>query len=130
MGIFLNFLLVAAGGAVGSVDRYGFSLLLAPALPGFPLGTLVANVSGCLVIGFVTELAGLNTSFSPELRLLFVTGFCGGLTTLSSFLFETNNLFRDRELTLGLIYAALTLLVSFAAVGAGMLLCRRLCVSI
>ena len=126
MPLVMNFLIVALGGAVGSATRYGFSLWFGPLMPGFPLGTLVANVAGCLVIGFVTELAGLKAAFSPELRLLFATGFCGGLTTLSSFLFETNSLWRDRELLLGLLYAGLTLVVSFAAVWAGMLLCRGL----
>jgi len=119
-----NFLLVAFGGALGSIARYGFSVWLGPLSPGFPLGTLAANVAGSLIIGFVTELAGIKTSFTPEMRLLFATGFCGGLTTLSSYLFECNNLLRDRELVLGLLYAAGTLLVSFAALWAGIVICR------
>ena len=121
-----NFLLVAAGGAVGSAARYGFSLWLGPLAPGFPAGTMAANVAGSLVIGFVTELAGQKASFTPEMRLLFATGFCGGLTTLSSYLFEFNNFLRDREMLWGLFYAAGTLILSFAALWAGMFLCRLL----
>jgi CrcB protein len=121
-----NLLVVALGGAIGSAARYGFSLLLGPVATGFPLGTLGANVTGCLILGFVTELAGLKTGLSPELRLLFATGICGGLTTLSSFLFETNRLLLDRELLMAALYAVLTLLVSFAALWGGMLGCRAL----
>ena len=124
MRLVLKFLLVALGGAIGSAARYGFSLWLAPASSSIPLGTLAANVAGCLVIGFVTELAGIKASFSPEARLLFATGFCGGLTTLSTFLFETNNLLQDRELLMALLYAGLTLVVSFLALWGGMVLCR------
>jgi CrcB protein len=124
MAVLANFLIVALGGAIGSALRYGFSLLLGPLAPGFPAGTFCANLAGSLVIGFVTELAGIKAGFHPQLRLLFATGFCGGLTTLSSYLFELNGYLRDRELLLGLLYGAGTLVLSFAALWGGMILCR------
>ena len=76
-----NLLLVAFGGAVGSVGRYLVSKWLEG---GFPWGTLTVNIVGCLLIGFLTGLVTKGT-LSPEMKLLLVTGFCGGFTTFSTF---------------------------------------------
>jgi len=124
--ILINFLLVGLGGAVGSACRYASSLWLNPSGSGLPWGTLLANVAGCFVIGFVTEMATLKVGLSPEARLLLATGFCGGLTTLSSLVFEANGLLRDRAFFLALVYGLITLAGAFIALWAGMLLCRGL----
>ncbi|MBO4963699.1 MAG: CrcB family protein, partial [Prevotella sp.] len=76
-----NILLVAAGGAVGSVCRY---LLSSVHVASFPWGTLTVNVLGSLLIGLLAGLSGRGI-LSPELKLLLVTGFCGGFTTFSTF---------------------------------------------
>ena len=83
-------LLVLVGGGVGSVLRY-FTALLAVRFvsPTFPFGTLVVNVVGCFFIGFVHSLATLTARISPETRLFLTTGVLGGLTTYSSFNYET-----------------------------------------
>ena len=78
--------LVALGGAVGSCMRYGVSLLSAGRLgTGFPYGTLLANVIGCFIIGAFMAAATERVITNPNLRFLVVVGFCGGLTTFSTF---------------------------------------------
>lgn len=122
--LFFNFLLVAAGGAAGSMFRYACSLWLTPVGTSFFWGTFVANIAGTLLIGFIAELAAIKAHLSPEIRLLLMTGFCGGLTTLSSLVFEANNLLRDREFLWALAYGLATLLFAFVALWVGILLCR------
>ena len=89
-------LLVLVGGGLGALTRYGVSLL-AVKLFGtrFPYGTLIVNLSGCFLIGISFALAerGLNI-MNPLVRLFFITGFLGGLTTFSSYAVETVNAIR------------------------------------
>ncbi len=92
----INVLLVLIGGGLGSLTRYG-AALLAVKLFGtrFPYGTLIVNLSGCFLIGLAFALAerGLNI-MNPTVRLFFITGFLGGLTTFSSYAVETVNTLR------------------------------------
>ncbi|MCL4504022.1 MAG: fluoride efflux transporter CrcB [Deltaproteobacteria bacterium] len=87
----MKIFLVLLGGGIGSVCRYALSLL-AVQLFGvkFPWGTLVVNLSGCFLIGLAFALAdrGLNI-MNPTIRLFFMTGFLGGLTTFSTYALET-----------------------------------------
>ncbi len=98
------FLLVGAGGFVGAVARYLVALLLPFIGTGFPFGTLAVNVAGCLLIGFLSELSVTTSLVSPELRLLLATGFCGGFTTFSSYMYEVMTLLRDGEMLYASIY--------------------------
>ena len=102
-------LLVASGGAVGSVLRYLLSLLSQRQSVTFPHGTLWANLLGCLIIGIVVTLAATTESLSPNLRLLLATGLCGGFTTMSSFIYELMQFMRDREYLYAGGYLVLTL---------------------
>ncbi len=91
----LDFLLVAAGGALGSVARYWLSgIVNARYGETFPLGTLLVNVSGCLAIGFFATLTGVagRAEVAPEWRIAFMSGVCGGFTTFSAFSLQTMNL--------------------------------------
>lgn len=92
----INVLLVLFGGGLGAITRYGVSLL-AVKLFGtrFPFGTLIVNLSGCFLIGVSFALAerGLNI-MNTTIRLFFITGFLGGLTTFSSYAVETVNTIR------------------------------------
>lgn len=98
------FLLVGAGGFAGAVARYLVALLLPFIGTGFPFGTFVVNISGCLLIGFLSELSVTTSLVSPELRLLLATGFCGGFTTFSSYMYEVMSLLRDGEMLYASVY--------------------------
>ena len=119
----LHVLLVALGGALGSVARYGLSLAL-PAGAGIPWGTLGANVVGCLLIGVFTEWAGSRLGLTPEARLFLTTGFCGGFTTLSTLMLELGTFFRGQDWALATAYLLASLVLPFAALWLGMGLFR------
>jgi CrcB protein len=98
----LAYLWVAIGGALGSMARYGIGGLVSDKFGGsFPWGTLVVNVTGSFVIGFLGALTAAGGKMTPPSRLLatqlLMTGVCGGYTTFSSFSLQTLNLLRDRE---------------------------------
>ncbi|MFH5832347.1 fluoride efflux transporter CrcB [Halalkalibaculum sp. DA384] len=115
-------LLVGAGGFAGACLRY----LLDEATyffiskEAFPAGTVVVNIMGCFLIGYLVSLLELRHVFPVELRLLVLTGFLGAFTTYSSFALDTFVLMeRSAFLKTGL-YLALQLLVGIGAVWAGM----------
>ncbi|MBR3531650.1 MAG: fluoride efflux transporter CrcB [Bacteroidaceae bacterium] len=111
-----NILLVALGGAVGSVCRYLISKL---SLGTFPWGTLTVNILGSLLIGLLTGLM-LRGSISPEMKLLLVTGFCGGFTTFSTFANESFSMMRTGDVLLSALYIGVSVVVGVLAVYAGM----------
>jgi CrcB protein len=86
-----NILLVMAGGSIGALSRYGVSLL-AVKLCGsrFPWGTLAVNLAGCFLIGVAYALAERGSTWmTPSVRVFFVTGYLGALTTFSTYALET-----------------------------------------
>ncbi len=88
----MKILLVVVGGSIGAACRYGVSLLTAWLWGSrFPWGTLVVNLVGCFLIGLAFGLAERAAWVTPSVRLFFVTGFLGALTTFSSFAVETVN---------------------------------------
>jgi CrcB protein len=114
------YLLIALGGAAGSLLRY----LLGGAMQrmsasGFPVGTLVVNVSGCFIIGVLVRQF-MNMQLSPELRALLIVGFCGGFTTFSTFSAETLGLIEGGEYTRAMSYVILSLGLCLTATLAGM----------
>lgn len=121
-------LLIGLAGALGTLCRYGVSVWAGRALgAAFPYGTFIVNVAGCFLIALVSEIALSTTLVSPTLRLTLTTGFMGGLTTYSSFNYETTTfLLRDRGLVVGLTNIGLTLIACFAAGLLGLLAARRL----
>ena len=97
----VKILLVGTGGFLGSVFRYllgGLVYRVLAAKPGFPYGTLVVNLLGCFLIGFVSGLAENRQILNPELRVLILIGLFGGFTTFSTFGYESFGLARDGEL--------------------------------
>lgn len=102
---------VALGGAVGSMLRYGCSRALNMVI--FPFGTMLVNVLGCLAIGVLWGLFTRHTN--EQLRLLLVTGFCGGFTTFSTFTYESIQLMQDNRWATFVAYATLSIALGMVA---------------
>ncbi|MCO6178494.1 fluoride efflux transporter CrcB [Ciceribacter sp. RN22] len=120
-------LLVAAGGAVGSVCRYLVGAgLLRLAGPAFPWGTLSVNLVGSFGIGILAELIVARFGASPEMRLLLITGFLGGFTTFSAFALDAVSLFERGEALSSLVYVGASVGLSLVATVAGIGLMRSL----
>lgn len=94
----MNILLIAIGGAFGSVCRYLLSsAVLRASGTLFPAGTFVVNVLGCLVFGAIVGAAHERVSMSPEARALLLVGVLGGFTTFSSYMYESFVLVREGQ---------------------------------
>jgi CrcB protein len=102
---------------VWAVERWGAE---------FPVGTLLVNVAGCFLIAVVMQASLSLSSFPPNLRLALTTGFLGGLTTYSSFNYETTRLLQQGARNAALLNVWLTLVSCFAAGLFGLWLTRRL----
>ena len=112
-----NLLLVALGGAAGSVLRYLLSSLSA----SFPWGTFTVNVLGSLLIGLLVGLVSKGV-LSPEMKLLLVTGFCGGFTTFSTFANESFGMMKAGDVLLTALYIGASVIIGILAVWGGMML--------
>lgn len=122
-----HFLIVAAGGALGSGLRHLVNLATLRWFgPGFPWGTLFVNVLGCLAMGVFIEMLARRFGASTELRLFIATGFLGGFTTFSAFSLDFAVLYERGALVQAGAYVAASVLISIAAVFAGMWLARTL----
>lgn len=116
----MQVILIAAGGALGSVCRY----LLATAVqryssPFFPYGTFVVNVLGCLAFGVIMGAARQRFVLGPSERAFLLIGILGGFTTFSTFTYETFALLQDGELVRAFANAAGQLIVGLVALWAG-----------
>ena len=126
----VNMLLVFFGGAFGSVARYGLGLGTRALWPdsAWPMGTFTANIIGGLLMGVLMALllGPLKGLFDTErARLLLGVGVLGGFTTFSSFSLETVQLLERRAYGLAASYVTLSVILSIAAVMAGLFLIRK-----
>ena len=115
-------LIVAFGGAIGSVARYklgGFALHHTQAW-NFPMSTFGVNMIGCFALGVLAALVEHHDLFSPSIRLLLFTGLLGGFTTFSAFGYEGVFLLRRGLFSVATSYVLLSVLGGLAAVFAGM----------
>lgn len=120
-----NSLMVAAGGAIGSMARYWLSGAIAARLGArFPYGTLVVNVTGSFVIGYFLTITTERLALHPAYRLLIAVGFLGGYTTFSAFEYETLRLLEAGGLRLALANVVLSVTLGLTACWGGALLAR------
>jgi CrcB protein len=113
---------VALGAAIGAVLRWAAAVWMNPLWPGFPLGTLLVNCAGGLMIG--VALIGFERWPLELPRAFVITGFLGGLTTFSAFSGESLNLMHRGQLPMALLHAAAHVFGSLACVAAGFALAR------
>src|ERR1044072_8373083 len=118
--------LVGLGGCLGSMLRYGVGGLVGRLKAGwtFPLETLLINVAGCLVIGFLSGLGESRGMFSPSTRAFLFIGLLGGVTTFSTFGYETFQLLRDGQWPAAAASTALQVVFGIGGVWAGDTLAR------
>ncbi|WP_433896456.1 fluoride efflux transporter CrcB [Sphingobacterium mizutaii] len=117
--------IIGAGGAVGSVLRYYSGQFISKNYPSqIPLGTLIVNLLGCLLIGILLGYFAKNQGLSNEWKLLLVTGFCGGYTTFSTFAAENISLIQNQQVSQAILYIGLSVLLGLAAVFFGIMISR------
>ena len=120
-----NLLLVGLGGAIGSIARFLVQRVAALSFStGFPWGTLMVNLTGCLVIGIIWALTFGKTSISESWGLFLMTGVCGGFTTFSAFSIESVQMMREDRWLTCLIYISASLIIGLIATWAGMKLVK------
>jgi CrcB protein len=118
---------VAIGGAVGSVSRYLLTLAVQSRLSStFPTATLLVNVSGSLLLGFITRYTMDSSALSDEARVLLTIGFCGGYTTFSTYSYETAMMLDDGEYGRAALYVGSSVVLALAGTLLGFAAANRL----
>ena len=116
----MTILYIALGGVAGTLSRYGLEgWIQSRTTTGFPVGTLVVNLSGSLLIGFILRVATGSALISPDVRAALTIGFCGAFTTMSTFSYESVALLRDGDYVRAGLYMSVTLLGGVGAVVLG-----------
>jgi CrcB protein len=122
----IRYLFVVIGGGTGALARYVAASAIMTRFGGkFPLGTLVINVTGSFLIGFLMTVLTERFKLDPNWRLLLVVGFLGGYTTFSSFELETYSSVREGGLWTGMLNVVSSVMLGYVAVTLGSMLARR-----
>jgi CrcB protein len=118
-----KYLLIALGGALGSIARYWVGSTIAGRLgTRFPFGTFVINLTACLIIGFSLTYLGKRVELSPAWRFFLPIGFIGAYSTFSTYEWETLTTLRSGAFAMAALYALGSLIAGLAAVWLGALL--------
>jgi CrcB protein len=121
---FIGFIAVGAGSVLGAWLRWWLGVRCNALFPDLPLGTLAANLIGGYVIGVALGLVTFNLGLPPQARLFLMTGFCGGLTTFSTFSAETYSALARGQIGWGLGEIAIHVCGSLAATALGVMTVR------
>ena len=116
-----SLIVIAAGASLGAWLRWILGMKLNALFPTIPPGTVVTNMVGGYIIGLAIAFLAASPTLSPEWRLLIITGFCGGLTTFSTFSAEAVSLIQEGRLLWALGSISLHVLGSLAMTAAGLL---------
>jgi fluoride exporter len=120
-----NILLIALGGGLGSVIRYLSSITTGKIWPTkLFLATFIVNIVGCFLIGLLMGYLQKTETDNNTLKLLLITGFCGGFTTFSAFGLENYNLIQSQNYITSLLYIASSIVIGIAFVGIGIYLTK------
>ena len=119
--------MIALGGALGAIARYQVTELVQARMPlGFPWGTFVVNITGCLLLGVVATLLSERLVVDTNLRYLIPIGFIGAYTTFSTFEIETFRAISAGAWGIGGLYVVGSVLAGYAALWLGVILTRML----
>jgi len=123
----MNYVLVFIGGGLGAATRYGVNVFV-PRLVGgdYPWHTMVINVTGCFIMGALTEMMALRLNVSNEMRLFLTTGILGGYTTFSTFALDFALLVTKRDMIGAAGYVLASVGLSLIACFAGIAIVRAL----
>lgn len=122
-----KYLLIAAGGALGSIARYWVGSTIAGRMGSkFPYGTFVINLTACVIIGFSLTYLGKHIELSPAWRFLIPVGFIGAYSTFSTYEWETLSTLRAGAFAMAAVYAVGSLIAGLAAVWCGAMLAETI----
>ena len=120
-----SLILVGLGGGIGSVLRYGTTVFCQRFNAfSYPLSTFIVNIVGSLLIGFLLGYLAKEYPGNTNLKLLFITGFCGGFTTFSAFTAENLALIQNGETNTAIFYTLSSIVLGILAVWAGVMLAK------
>ena len=113
------FLYVFLGGGLGSICRYGIAVLMKKNEWDFPIATFTANAISCVILGALIAMS-LKSNMQEWTKLLFITGFCGGFSTFSTFTNENFQLIQQGNYGIAMLYIGASLLVCLFCIFLGM----------